>query len=174
VLGRASAPVTLVEYADLQCPYCAEWAHRTLPVVLSDYVRTGKIRLVFRGLAFLGPDSHFALQTAIAAGRHGRLWDIVDGLYARQGPENSGWITDELLDKIVSAAGLDSGRIAAERDELSVHRQIQQTANAATVARVSGTPTFELGRTGRPLRLVRLQSLGPEGILPAINALLRS
>src|SRR4051812_750117 len=56
-LGRPTAPVTLVEYADLQCPYCAEWARRTLPVLASDYVRSGRLRIVFRGLAFVGPES---------------------------------------------------------------------------------------------------------------------
>jgi uncharacterized membrane protein len=66
-LGNPNAPVTFVEYADLQCPYCAEWARRTLPVLVDDYVRTGKLRIVFRGLAFIGPDSERALRAAIAA-----------------------------------------------------------------------------------------------------------
>src|SRR3954469_18725569 len=79
-LGRPSAPVTLVEYADLQCPYCGEWARTTLPVVVSDYVRTGRLRIVFRGLAFVGPDSDRALTAAVAAGRQDRLWDVVDAL----------------------------------------------------------------------------------------------
>jgi protein-disulfide isomerase len=69
VLGRNDAPVTLVEYADLQCPYCAEWTARTLPTLVKDYVRRGKLRIDFRGLAFIGPDSDVALRAAIAAGR---------------------------------------------------------------------------------------------------------
>ena len=57
VLGSPKAPVTLVEYADLQCPYCAYWSRSTFPVLVRDYVRPGRVKLVFRGLAFLGPDS---------------------------------------------------------------------------------------------------------------------
>ena len=114
MLGDTDAPVTLVEYVDLQCPYCAEWAVRTFPVLVSDYVRTGKLRIVFHGLAFIGPDSDTALRTALAAGREDRLWDVVAGFYARQGAEN-GWITDELVDDVVAEAGLDAGRLARTR-----------------------------------------------------------
>jgi protein-disulfide isomerase len=57
VLGSPMARVTPVEYADLQCPYCGRWARDTLPALVRDYVRTGKLRIVFKGLAFLGPDS---------------------------------------------------------------------------------------------------------------------
>jgi protein-disulfide isomerase len=53
-LGDPNAEVTLVEYADLQCPYCAKWSRQALPVLVDEYVRTGKVRIVFRGLAFLG------------------------------------------------------------------------------------------------------------------------
>jgi len=51
VLGSPKAPVTLVEYADLQCPYCATFAVDVLPYLLDDYVRTGKVKLEFRGMA---------------------------------------------------------------------------------------------------------------------------
>ena len=96
-LGRPDAPVTLVEYADLQCPYCAHWAIGALPTLVEDYVRAGKLRIEFRGLAFIGPDSETALRTALAAGRQDRLWHVVEILYANQGRENSGWVTDDLI-----------------------------------------------------------------------------
>lgn len=72
VIGSPMARVTLVEYADLQCPYCGKWARETLPVLIKEYVRTGKLRIVFKGLAFLGPDSEKALRAVIVAGRQGR------------------------------------------------------------------------------------------------------
>jgi hypothetical protein len=81
VLGNPAAPVTLVEYADLQCPYCADWAVGALPVLVDEYVRSGKLRIVFRGMAFLGPESDTALRTAVAAGRQNRLWDVVHGVH---------------------------------------------------------------------------------------------
>ena len=164
VLGRPDAPVTVVEYADLQCPYCAEWSARTLPVLVDDYVRTGKVRLVFRGLAFLGPDSDTALRAALAAGKQKRLWNVVHDLYARQGPENAGWVTDSLLSEV------GAGKV--DRTAPWIDVQIARDAKAAEAAGVNGTPAFQVGHTGSPPALVAITSLGPEGIVPAIETAL--
>ncbi|MGZ8708139.1 MAG: DsbA family protein, partial [Gaiellaceae bacterium] len=89
VLGSTAAPVTLVEFADLQCPYCADFARQGLPTLVQEYVRTGRVKLVFQGLAFLGPDSRTALRAVLAAGLQSRAWDVLHGLYGRQGAENA-------------------------------------------------------------------------------------
>lgn len=172
-LGSAKAPATLVEYADLQCPYCAQWAREALPTLVEGYVKTGKLRIVFRGLAFIGPDSDKALRAAVAAAHEDHLWDVVHGLYLNQGHENAGWVTDELVGEIAAAVpGLDVGSLLERRWDSSVESEIRRAAEAAQAAGVRGTPTFELGPTGGPLELIQVGSLGPEGIVPAIEAVL--
>jgi protein-disulfide isomerase len=173
-LGRRLAPVTLVEYADLQCPYCAQWALQTVPVLARDYVRTGRLRIVFRGLAFLGPDSRTALEATVAAGRQNTLWDVVEALYRRQGTENSGWVTEELLADVARGiARLDSARWGSDRELRWTSVEIARAARSAQAVGVSGTPAFMVGPTGGRLEPVALRSLGPEGIVPAIEAALR-
>ncbi|MGH2931427.1 MAG: DsbA family protein [Gaiellaceae bacterium] len=166
VLGNPAAPVTLVEYADLQCPYCATWAVGALPVLVDEYVRSGKLRIVFRGMAFLGVESDTALRTAVAAGRQNMLWNVVHALYERQGAENSGWVTESLLAEV--APGVDVN----ERYEDWVSQEVQRSAAAARAARVAGTPAFQVGRTGGRLRLVEVQSLEAAALRPAIDAAL--
>ena len=172
-LGSPSAPFTLIEYADLQCPYCARWSRDALPAVVARYVKTGKLRLVFNGMAFVGPDSHTALQTAIAAGREHHLWDVVHGLYAAQGTENTGWVTDALVTEIAARVpGLDGSKLLAARSAGWVETEVTRASAAAAAAGVHSTPSFQLGPTGGPFHLVQIDSLGPEGITPAIDSAL--
>ena len=172
-LGRANAPVTLLEYADLQCPYCAQWAIRALPALVEDYVRAGKLRIEFRGLAFVGPDSDTALRTALAAGRQDRLWHVVELLYANQGAENSGWVTDDLIATLTaSVPGLHPEQVAADRQSAAVDAEIAKAQAHARAANVRGTPAFEIGRTGRALRSLEVTSLDPGQFRDAVEAVL--
>jgi protein-disulfide isomerase len=172
-LGSAKAPFTLVEYADLQCPYCARWSRDALPTVVAKYVKTGKLRIVFNGMDFVGPDSHTALQTAIAAGREHHLWDVVHALYAAQGTENTGWVTDALVTEIAARVpGLDGSKLLATRSASWVESEVTRASAAAEAAGVHSTPSFQLGPTGGPFHLVGVDSLGPEGITPAIDSAL--
>jgi protein-disulfide isomerase len=172
-LGSPKAPFTLVEYADLQCPYCARWSRDALPTIVANYVKTGKLRIVFNGMAFVGPDSRTALLTAIAAGHEQHLWDVVHGLYAAQGAENTSWVTDELIAQIAGGVpGLDSAKLLESRTASWVESDLTRAAAAAKAAGVNSTPSFQLGPTGGPFHVVQIDSLGPEGIAPAIDSAL--
>ena len=85
VLGREDAPVTIIEFTDLQCPYCARFATQTFPRLKHDYIETGKLR--YSSMDFPLPFHDFALPAAIAsrcAGEQGRFWDYREALFAAQ------------------------------------------------------------------------------------------
>jgi protein-disulfide isomerase len=168
-LGRSDAPVTLVEYADLQCPYCALWAADVLPTIVREYIRPGHVRLVFHGLAFLGPDSDTALRASLAAAEQDRVWPFVHALYARQGPENGGWVKGA-LPAAATHAGVDFDRVLDESSSPSVERHLLAAGRAAERAGVRGTPSFELGPTGERLELVEDGSL--DSLRSRLDALL--
>ena len=171
-LGRASAPVVLVEYVDLQCPYCAEFSKRTLPPIIRDYVRTGKVRILFRGLAFLGPDSAEALRWTYGAAGQNRLWNVLELLFRQQGRENSGWVTPRLLTSVArSVPGLDLARL--RRDAARAGFLIDSAAGAARAARVPGTPFFQAGRSLSTLQTLRLTSLDSHAFAAKLDSLLR-
>jgi protein-disulfide isomerase len=155
VLGSPKAPATVVEYADLQCPYCARFATTELPAFVQKYVRTGKAKLEFRGLAFVGQDSLSGLHTALAAARQNRLWQVIDILYTNQGAENSGWLSDSLLRDVGAAVpGLSTQAMFAARSEPSIEAEIQAASTHATNDGVNATPTLFAGPTGGTLRRV--------------------
>jgi protein-disulfide isomerase len=173
VLGHPDAPVTLVEFADLQCPYCAQWSQQAFPEIVQDYVRTGKVRLVFGGLSFLGPDSEHALRFALAAGDQGKLWNAVHLLYANQGAENSGWATDDLLGGIGAAIpGFRTQKAFDAMPSPPIEKELADSAALATRLGVRGTPAFAAGRTGADFSLVSVRSLDAGGLRPTLDELL--
>jgi protein-disulfide isomerase len=170
-LGSPLAPVTLVEYADLQCPYCAQWARDAFPTIVGQYVRSGRVRVVFRGLAFIGPESDTALRAALAAGEQDRLWDVVHGLFVQQGAENSGWVSDALL-RSFGGTGLDAQRMLESTESPWVERQLAAASRAAERAGVPGTPFFQAGRTGGALTPLRVSALDADTFRRELDRLL--
>jgi protein-disulfide isomerase len=145
VLGTRDAAVTLIEYADLQCPACRAYTETYLPEIVDGYVRPGRVKSEFRGLSFIGPDSETALRYVIAAGLQDRLWQLQEALYRSQGGENSGWVTEELVRDVASEIpGLDVERMLADASSDEVSALIQEDAAQATAADVPGTPTLAI------------------------------
>jgi protein-disulfide isomerase len=141
-LGSQKAPVTMIQFEDLQCPICRAYQEDGFSGIVDEYVRPGKVRLRFAGLAFLGQDSEKALRYALAAGNQGKLWPYVAALYATQGDENSGWVTDDLLERLANENGLDWDRLQNDAASKAVTSRIEATAAEAARMGVPGTPTF--------------------------------
>jgi hypothetical protein len=175
-LGSSTAPVRMVEYGDLQCPICREYAVATLPTIVRDYVRTGKVELEFRGLAFLGPDSEKALEAVTAAAAQNKAWNLIDLLYRNQGEENTGWVTDGKLHAAAAAIpGLSVTGWQSGRASRATHDTIQSMhAQAIALMGPTGirTPTFEVARRGQPLQYLPIQSLDASAFTPALDQLL--
>jgi len=147
-LGMASAPATIVEYMDLQCPYCKEVEAQVIPDVVSRYVRTGKAKLVLRPLAFTGQDSVGGRNALIAAARQNRAFNFADILYVNQGIENTGWLDDEMVTAAAaSVPGLRVRILLEARRSAGVSKLAAEYDRLATVAHVRATPTFVVGKT---------------------------
>jgi protein-disulfide isomerase len=172
VLGNPNAPVTMIEFADLQCPFCRDYTLNALPAIVQEYVRPGKVKLVFGGISVLGPDSETALRAAYAAGLQNRLWNFIDLLYRNQGPENSGWVTDGLLSAAGdSIPGFDTAAMMTGRGTDAVNGAIDAIAQQASQAQVNQTPTFFAGPTGGTLQGIRLTSLTADAFRPTLDSL---
>jgi protein-disulfide isomerase len=166
-LGDPKAQVRVVEFADLQCPFCRAYTLDVLPGLVRRYVRPGKVRMEFRALAFIGPDSVRAARVAEAAGAQDKLWDVVDLLYVNQGRENSGYGTDAFLRRVAGAVpNLDVARVLAERNGAVATAQLDAAARLATGAGINQTPMFLVGRG------TALKAVDQAGVPAAIEAAL--
>ncbi|HEV7845846.1 MAG TPA: thioredoxin domain-containing protein [Thermoleophilaceae bacterium] len=167
-LGAADAPVTMVEFADLQCPFCAEYHRNVFPTLLKSYVRTGKVRLELRLLRFLGPDSDRLARVAAAASKQDRMWQFVGLAYDRQGAENSGYATDDFINSLAADAGVPKADAGAAAERL-----IREGEQAARAAKVQSTPSFLIGPTGGALHHFQPSDLQPDAFIPEIEKELR-
>lgn len=92
-LGNPNAKVTIVEFADFQCPYCGKFQQEVYPFIKQEYVDTGKASFVYLDFTFLGDESKFAAQAAKCAGEQGKFWEYHDKLLESQNGENQGAFT---------------------------------------------------------------------------------
>lgn len=155
ILGNANAPVTMIEYGDYQCPFCGEeFFAQTEPLIVQNYVNTGKVRFVFRDFAFLGPESTVAANAAQCAEDQNKLWPYHDALYtakvaddAKGGSEDDGFFSTAELLKLGQQVGLNMTTFTSCVNNNSDANIVAQEKSDATAQGVNSTPTFYINGT---------------------------
>ena len=136
VQGPATAPVTLVEYGDYQCPYCGQ----AYPIVKELQEQLGKkLRFVFRNfpLSTMHPYAEHAAEAAETAGADGKFWEMHDTLY-----ENQEALDDEDLVQYATALGLDPSRFTTDLAKHTKAARVREDFMSGARSGVNGTPTF--------------------------------
>jgi protein-disulfide isomerase len=170
VLGDPKAPVLLVEFADLQCPFCREFAAESWPDIVQRYIRTGKVRMELRLTNILGKDSVKANKAVMAAALQNRMWDASMRFYDVQGPEGSGYVTDRFLRGVLGGVhGLDAARAMRDRTSPQVRDELAAVHSMQSRYAVHATPTLMIGTD--PNDLVQLADgvVSSEKLAQAIN-----
>lgn len=140
-LGNKSAKVTVVEFADFQCPFCEQWFSQVWPQLKKDYVDTNKIAFYWRDYPFLGTESTDAANAARCANDQGKFWEFHDYLYTHQGQENTGAFSKDNLKKFAADMGLDTAKFNNCVDSDSFAKDAQTDLSDGQKAGVNGTPT---------------------------------
>jgi len=150
VLGNPSAPVTITEFGDLVCPVCRAFALSSAPQLISDDVRAGRVKLVYRGLetasATANPGEYVASQVAArAAGLQHREWYYILLWYHEQGSEDTPYVTDNFMQGIAQQIkGLNLTSWEAARNDQSLTNDVTADSQAANAAGFSATPTLTI------------------------------
>lgn len=140
ILGNPEAPVTFVNFGDLRCSFCAEFQRTIKPTIVEKYVKTGKVKYVYRDFITMGENSILAAGGANCAGEQGRYWDFTNNLHTNRAGYNTIYTKKSLTD-IASSLGLDK-QVFTEC--LAVGKyvdEIEKDTKAAIAAGASGTPT---------------------------------
>jgi protein-disulfide isomerase len=156
-LGEPDAPITVLELLDVQCPFCQEHELDQQPTVIKNLVRTGKIRLLAQPVALtqMGEDSEAGRAVALRLAHVNKAWDFLNLFYLNQGDEQTGYVTDDYLKKLVAAIpGTNPSQAkrtpdAADEGELKKIQAIEdkQVELVAAQGGSFGTPAFAIGLT---------------------------
>jgi protein-disulfide isomerase len=169
VLGDPNAPLTLTEYVDLQCPICAATARDTLPTLVRDFVRTGKVKLQARTLQFIGPDSVRAARVAAGAEQQGRLWPFLEAFYSAQGQENSGYVTDAFVRSVAGASGVDAAAALKFANSAAAQEPLNRANSDAQSLGIDSTPTFTIARGNGKARILATGAQDPQTLAAALD-----
>lgn len=143
VIGDSKAPVELVEFADLQCPFCKAFAEEVLPPIIENQVKNGQVKIAFHNFTIIGEQSLPAGAAALAAGAQGRGWNYVELFYKNQGAENSGYADDAFLEAIAHGAGVKNiAKWNQERTKFTA--DVEETTAEAQQLGFDGTPSFAI------------------------------
>jgi protein-disulfide isomerase len=143
ILGAADAPVTVVEFTDYQCPFCKRFVQTTFPLLKRDFIDTGKVRWIVRDLPLgFHPNANKAAQAAHCAGEQGKFWEMRDTLF-----RNNANLGIDQLPGYAREIGLDNDAFDACLSSDRHQAQIAQDGEEANRIRVTGTPSFVIGKT---------------------------
>jgi len=143
VLGDPDAPVTVVEYGDIACPACKTAAETSIPELIEEYVRDGRVKLEIVPIDALRTVSgERGALGVIAAEEQDAAWSLTELLYKNQGDERSEWLTDDLLEEAVASLGLDVADWRAAYEGEGVVTRFAEYEQRAIAAEVRVTPTF--------------------------------
>lgn len=140
-LGNPDAPVTLIEFSDFQCPFCGKFFRETEPKINEKYIKTGKVKFVYRDFAFLGEESFWAAQGARCAGDQGNFWQYHDYIFNSQNGENDGAFSKENLKKFAANLSLNASEFSACLDSEKYLAEVEKDNEDGRNAGVRGTPT---------------------------------
>lgn len=142
VLGDPSASITILEWGDYQCTFCYKFHETTLKVIEDDYIKTGKVKIIFKDFPLNGPDSILAAEASYCAHDQGKYWKYHDELYKNWEGERTGWITRDSLNSFAITVGMDLERFNNCIDDQIYKDKVNQLYDFGREVGIDATPSF--------------------------------
>jgi protein-disulfide isomerase len=142
ILGDPDAPITLIEFGDYQCHFCNVHFQNTEHNLLENYIKTGKVKMIFKDFTIIGPDSINAAHGAHCADDQGMFWQYHDILYNNWTGENNGWASSDNLLRFAQEVELDINQWSDCMIEERHSKIIVDSSKDARDLGITGTPAF--------------------------------
>lgn len=143
-LGAADAPITVIEYSDFQCPFCAVFARDIQPQLIEQYVDTGLVRFEWRNFPIFGQFSNEAALGSYCADDQGAFWPYHDTLYETVGALAQGDKNIDTLVNIAAALDLDTTEFRACIEDGRHNDRVRADYAEGRALNIVGTPSFTI------------------------------
>lgn len=140
-VGSGDAKVTVVEFADFQCPYCGKFQETVYAQLKKDYIDTGKVLFAYQDFTFLGEESDVSAQAAKCAGEQGKFWEYHDYLYSHQKGENQGAFAVKNQKTFAKTLNLKTAAFNTCLDSGKFASAVEAETAAGRALGITGTPT---------------------------------
>ena len=117
IMGDTNATITILEFGDYQCTFCYKFHQDTLDIIHKEFIKTGKVKMIFKDFPLNGPDSKLAAEASYCAHDQDMYWKYHDQLYENWAGERTGWITRESLSEFAESVNLDTVKFNKCLDE---------------------------------------------------------
>ncbi len=141
-MGNINAPITIVEWGDYQCTFCYKFHQNTLDIINEDFIKTGKVKIIFKDFPLNGLDSKLAAEASYCAQDQEKYWKYHDELFKNWGGERTGWITRESLDKFAETVDLDLKKFNKCLDDHKYENKVDLLYEFGKEIGIDATPSF--------------------------------
>lgn len=142
IIGNPNAPITILEWGDYQCTFCYKFHQSSLTTILSEYVESGKVKLVFKDFPLNGPDSVLGAEAAYCANDQGKYWEYHDKLYSNWAGERTGWINNNSLNKFAESVDLELEQFNSCLNEHKYKQKVLDLEKFGREIGIDATPSF--------------------------------
>jgi protein-disulfide isomerase len=142
IMGNIDAPITILEWGDYQCTYCYKFHQNTLNIINEEFIKTGKVKIIFKDFPLNGPDSKLAAEASYCAQDQQKYWEYHDELYKNWGGERTGWVTREALTKFAQSTELNIEEFNKCLDVHKYQNKVDSIHNFGKEIGIDATPTF--------------------------------
>ena len=157
MLGNPNAKITIVEFGDYQCTFCYKFHDETMKKINQEYIKTANVNFIYKDFPLNGEQSILASEASYCAQKQDKFWEYHDTLYNNWGGENTGWITQNVLQGFAKDIGLNLDEFSQCLENSEYRQKVLDNEQFAREIGINATPSFLIFNDNELYRIIGAQ-----------------
>ncbi len=157
ILGNPNAEITIVEFGDYQCTFCYKFHDETMKKINQEYIKTANVNFIYKDFPLNGEQSILASEASYCAQKQNKFWEYHDTLYNNWGGENTGWITENILQEFARDVGLNLDEFSQCLENSEFRQKVLDNEQFAREIGINATPSFLIFNDSELYRIIGAQ-----------------